>query len=109
MPPRTPVPWIAAGTVGQTSQVITAAAMPPRCHQLAGPAPDERTCHHWTAANPYATTTGAISTGTAMAADAWLATMAPPISSAMTVPKITTHAVITPAKGCVSSGIGRGG
>ncbi len=44
-----------------------------------------------------------------MAADAWLPTTAPPTSSAMTAQKITTHAVIPPANGCVSSGAGRCG
>ena len=109
MPPGTPVPSSAAGTVGQSSQATAAATAPPRCHQLAGSEADERTCHHCTKAKPNTTATGTIRTGTAMAADAWLPTTAPPASSAITAQKITSHPVIAPANGCVSSGSRRGG
>lgn len=57
VPATAVVPASAPGMVGHSSQVSAAAAMPARCHQLAGSAADERTCHHCTTTKPNATTT----------------------------------------------------
>jgi RNase P/RNase MRP subunit POP5 len=80
-----------------------AAAMPPRCHQPAGSVPDERTCHHCTTAKPNATATGIIRTSRARVADVWLATAAPPASSAIKATKTTIHPVTPAVHGSVSS------
>src|SRR5579863_5925468 len=87
------VPASAPGTVGHSSQTSRPAAGPARCHQLAGSAAEDRTCHHCTAAKPNTTTTGRIRTRTARTVELWLATAALFDSSATTPPKTTTHPV----------------
>jgi hypothetical protein len=45
----------------------------------------------------------------AITSEVWLATTAPPASSASTAVKMTIQPVIPAANGCVSSGAGLGG
>src|SRR5712664_3673183 len=70
-----PAAYSIPGEVGRTCHVNKAAAIPNTCHQLAGSAPEERTCCHCTTEKPTATTTGIASTSAAIRIEAEFVTM----------------------------------